>query len=141
MIEPTELINGKPIRRQGVCGVIATANVTGRTPQEVFDLFKKSRGLDCGKRCRRFIRKVWHIKNPAIDKQAASVAASPAMEKPTVTEAARQYLAEIGRKGGKNNKHQARAAQTYWARLTPAQRSEEMRKRAEKRLKNRAEKK
>jgi hypothetical protein len=42
-----------------------------------------------------------------IDKQAASVATSPAMEKPTVTEAARQYLAEIGRKGGKNNKHQA----------------------------------
>lgn len=216
MIEPTELINGKPVRRQGVCGVIATANVTGRTPQDVFDLFKKSRGLDCGKRWRgalhnwallkmldrlkvkhepvkverctlqkftdwhaakgqtyivnvtnhyvvvcngliadqggakpileawarrRFVQKVWHIKNPAIDKQAASVAASPAMEKPTVTEAARQYLAEIGRKGGKNNKHQAKAAQTYWARLTPAQRSEEMRKRAEKRLKNRAEKK
>ena len=68
-----------------------------------------------------------------IDKQAASVATSPAMEKPTVTEAARKYLAEIGRKGGKNNKHQAKAAQTYWARLTPAQRSEEMRKRAEKR--------
>lgn len=45
MIEPTELINGKPIRWQGVCGVIATANVTGRTPQEVFDLFKNRAAL------------------------------------------------------------------------------------------------
>ncbi len=68
-----------------------------------------------------------------IDKQAASVATSPAMEKTGISEAARKYLSEIGRKGGKNNKHQAKAAQTYWARLTPEQRSEEMRKRAEKR--------
>lgn len=50
-------------------------------------------------------------------------------------------MSEIGKRGGKNNKHQSKAAQTYWAKLTPEERSEEMRRRAEKREANRQRKK
>ena len=63
------------------------------------------------------------------------------MSKKQISEAARAYMSEIGKRGGKNNKHQSKAAQTYWAKLTPEERSEEMRRRAEKREANRQRKK
>lgn len=40
MIAPSDVINGKPVRGQGVCGVVAVANVTGLKPQTVFNRYR-----------------------------------------------------------------------------------------------------
>jgi len=59
--------------------------------------------------------------------------------------AVREFLAAIGRKGGLANRGKAstkcrNAARAYWGRMTPAERSAEIRRRAKTRAANRAAK-
>ncbi len=49
-----------------------------------------------------------------------------------------EYMAALGRKGGKANSNHAAGGKAVWAKMTPAQRSKEMKRRAKVRLANRA---
>ena len=47
-----------------------------------------------------------------------------------------EYMAALGRKGGKANSNHAAGGKAAWANLTPLQRSKEMKRRAAVRAKN-----
>ena len=52
-----------------------------------------------------------------------------------------EYMAALGRKGGKANSNHAAGGKAVWANLTPLQRSKEMKRRAAVRAKNKEAKK